>query len=177
MGAHTTLPILGMEVAEFAKYAQGRAQRDFVVIVNESIRNECREPRQMVYFVDITDERTPFAVSNFDVPEQPGNFCSRGGRFGAHASNEYQHPAYDKRDRVHVVVQRRACARWTSATRTARRRSATTSRRSRQTTEALREDASGQRCKRAIQTNNVESTTAATSTSSIARTPGCTSSS
>jgi hypothetical protein len=28
------------------------------------------------------------------VPEASGNFCSRGGRFGAHSSNENQPPIY-----------------------------------------------------------------------------------
>jgi hypothetical protein len=96
-GAHTTLPILGMDVAQFAKDAKG-AKRDFVFIVNESLRNECtEEARQMVYVVDVTHEATPFPVANFDVPEESGNFCTRGGRFGAHSSNENQPPMYAKR--------------------------------------------------------------------------------
>jgi hypothetical protein len=33
-------------------------------------------------------------VSNFYVPESSGNFCSRGGRFGAHSSNENAAPVY-----------------------------------------------------------------------------------
>ena len=51
----------------------------------------------MVYVADITDEKNPFTVANYQVEEASGGFCSRGGRFGSHASNEYQHPAYDKR--------------------------------------------------------------------------------
>ena len=96
-GAHTTLPILGMDLAQFAKDAKGK-KRDFVFIVNESLRNECtEEARQLVYVVDVTNETTPFPVANFDVPEESGNFCLRGGRFGAHASNENQPPMYAKR--------------------------------------------------------------------------------
>jgi hypothetical protein len=96
-GAHTTLPLLGFELPQFAKDAKG-AKRDFVFIVNESLRNECtEEARQLVYVVDVTNERTPFPVANFDVPEESGNFCTRGGRFGAHSSNENQPPMYAKR--------------------------------------------------------------------------------
>ena len=96
-GAHTTLPVLGMDVAQFAKDAKGK-KRDFVFIVNESLRNECtEEARQLVYVVDVTNEATPFPVANFDVPEERGNFCARGGRFGAHSSNENQPPMYAKR--------------------------------------------------------------------------------
>ena len=37
-GAHTTFPMLGMPIAEFAKDKDG-ATRDIVMIVNEQIRN------------------------------------------------------------------------------------------------------------------------------------------
>ena len=96
-GAHTALPVLGIDVPEFAK-DKGGPKRDFVVIVNESLTNECQEPRQMVWMVDITDEKTPVGVANFTVPEShpasAGGFCSRGGRFGSHSSNENQPPMY-----------------------------------------------------------------------------------
>jgi hypothetical protein len=95
-GAHTTFPVLGLEVPEFAKSQKGKAG-DFIVLVNESTQNECREYRQMVFFVDITNESKPFPVANFQVPEASGNFCSRGGRFGAHSSNESFTPIYYKR--------------------------------------------------------------------------------
>jgi len=95
-GAHTTLPLLRMPVPEFAKDAQG-AVGDFVMIVNEQIVNECRETRQRVWIADVTAESKPFNVSNFNVPEASGKFCSRGGRFGAHSPNENQPPMYAKR--------------------------------------------------------------------------------
>ena len=95
-GAHTTMPLLGMPVAEFSKDKDGKV-RDFIMIVNEQILNECLEPRQMVYFMDITVESRPMVVSNFNVPEASGNFCDRGGRFGAHSSNESTAPIFHKK--------------------------------------------------------------------------------
>jgi hypothetical protein len=95
-GAHTTLPVPGIPVAEFAKDKIGKV-RDFVIIVDEQILNECTEARQMVFFVDVTTETRPFSVANYNVPEAGGNFCDRGGRFGAHSSNENQPPVYAKR--------------------------------------------------------------------------------
>jgi len=92
-GAHTALPVIGIEMAEFAK-DKGGNRRDFVVVVNESLVNECLEPRQMAFIVDVTDEKQPVGVSTFNVPEASGNFCSRGGRFGSHSSNENQPPMY-----------------------------------------------------------------------------------
>ena len=59
-----------------------------LLVVGESLRNECLENRQMMYMVDITDETRPWPVANFQVPEESGNFCERGGRFGTHSSNE-----------------------------------------------------------------------------------------
>jgi hypothetical protein len=95
-GAHTTFPMLKMPVAEFARDKDG-ALRDIVMIVNEQIRNECDEARQMVWFADVTLEKTPTMVSTFMVPEASGHFCERGGRFGAHSSNESMAPVYYKK--------------------------------------------------------------------------------
>ena len=95
-GAHTTVPLLGVPVAEFAKDKDGKV-RDFIMIVNEQILNECLEPRQMVYFMDVTVESRPMVVSNFNVPEASGNFCGRGGRFGAHSANESTAPVFHKK--------------------------------------------------------------------------------
>ena len=95
-GAHTTFPLLGMDVAEFAKDKVG-AKRDFVMIVDESLVNECQEARQMVWIADITSEARPFNVSSWTVPEASGNFCSKGGRFGSHSSHENFTPIYYNR--------------------------------------------------------------------------------
>ena len=95
-GAHTTFPVLGMEVTEFAKDKEART-RDFVVVTGETFRNECQEARQMVIFVDVTDETRPVGVSSWAVPEKSGDFCNRGGRFGTHSSNESFAPIYYRR--------------------------------------------------------------------------------
>lgn len=91
-GAHTALPVIGMKLPEFAKDKAG--PRDFVLVVDESLANECTEPRQRVFVVDVTDEKKPVGVATFNVPESAGDFCSRGGRFGSHSSNENQPPMY-----------------------------------------------------------------------------------
>jgi hypothetical protein len=95
-GAHTGFPLLGVEQAEFSKNKDGKV-RDFVVVTGESMANECLETRQIVRIIDITGESKPFGVSTWTVPEASGNFCSRGGRFGSHSSNENFTPIYYKR--------------------------------------------------------------------------------
>jgi len=154
-GAHTTLPVLGMELPEFARDKTG-GKRDFVFVVNESLVNECQEARQMVFVVDITDEKRPVGVATFNVPEASGSFCSRGGRFGSHSSNENQPPMYarktmfvawfnagvraiDIRDPLHP----REIGYYIPAT------TDKTDKRCVKTTQ-------GERCKVAIQTNNVD---------------------
>ena len=95
MGAHTTFPILGMEVAEFARDRAG-GRRDYVLIVNEALASNCGEARQMVWLADVTDEARPMTVSGWTVPEASGGFCAKG-RFGAHASNESFAAVYYRR--------------------------------------------------------------------------------
>ncbi|HZT62977.1 MAG TPA: hypothetical protein VFA36_07550 [Burkholderiales bacterium] len=95
-GAHTAYPMLGMEIAEFASDKDAR-KRDFVVVTGETFRNECQEARQMAIFVDITDEARPVGVSTWAVPERSGGFCGRGGRFGTHSSSESFAPVYYRR--------------------------------------------------------------------------------
>src|SRR5271156_2821371 len=51
-GAHTTFPMLKMPIAEFIR--DKAPTRDIVMIVDEEIVNECADPRQMVWFVDVT---------------------------------------------------------------------------------------------------------------------------
>jgi hypothetical protein len=113
-GAHTAFPILGMQLPEFAKQVlpdaiakesdqdhgpgvqlpKTQGSRDFIAVVGETTANECQEARQMLRMLDITLEKQPIFVSTWNVPEASGNFCSRGGRFGAHASHENMTPIY-----------------------------------------------------------------------------------
>ena len=95
-GAHTVFPISAMPIAEFSKNLLGKT-RDFLVITDEAIQKECLEGRQMAWFVDATTETKPFGVASWTVPEKSGNFCSRGGRFGTHSSNESFTPVYYRR--------------------------------------------------------------------------------
>lgn len=89
-GAHTVFPIMNMAIPTFARFTRG-ATRNIVALTNESTGNECRENAQMTYFVDITTETEPFGVGSYQVEDNSGGavpFCQRGGRFGAHSSDE-----------------------------------------------------------------------------------------
>jgi hypothetical protein len=95
-GAHTTFPMLGMDVPEYAKNG-AQAKRDILFVVGETTDNECHAPRQLARLFDITTESRILGISTWTVPEASGNFCSRGGRFGTHSTNEDMSPIYYKR--------------------------------------------------------------------------------
>jgi len=96
VGAHTAFPMMRVPMTEFTKQRNGEV-KDMVALVGETVANECQEYRQMVRFVDITQETKSVGVSTWTVPEASGNFCSAGGRFGAHSSNESMTPIYYNR--------------------------------------------------------------------------------
>ncbi len=96
VGAHTAFPLLRMPIAEFAKQKNGKV-KDFVAVIGETEANECQEFRQTLRMVDISEETKPTGAAMWTVPEASGNFCSAGGRFGAHSSNESFTPIYYNR--------------------------------------------------------------------------------
>lgn len=92
-GAHTVFPVLGAGQEGAAERKQGGA-RDFVVVSSESLAEECREPRQMAWMVDVSAEAKPQVVASWTVADAGADFCRRGGRFGTHSSNESFAPIY-----------------------------------------------------------------------------------
>jgi hypothetical protein len=95
-GAHTVFPMPQMPIAEFAH--DGYSKRDIVMIIDEATQNECKpQARQMIWFADVTVENRPMIISNYTVKEESGHFCSRGGRFGTHSSSESMAPVFYKK--------------------------------------------------------------------------------
>jgi hypothetical protein len=92
-GAHTAWPVLGIEVPEYRRFRDHRV-RDVVVLVSESVAPGCQEAHHPVFFVDVTVETRPFPIATFQVPDSAGDFCRRGGRFGAHSVNWSMSPRY-----------------------------------------------------------------------------------
>jgi len=87
-GGHTSFPIL-------------KGKQDALLVVSEEGGNMCT-PRaththHVAWLYDITDETNPTLLSTLSVPENPGDFCNKGGRFGAHASTEsFYQPYYGR---------------------------------------------------------------------------------
>jgi hypothetical protein len=96
MGAHNIVPMLHMPLSEFSNQKFGKV-KDFMLLIGETTPNECNEYRQMARIFDITTESKPIGISTWTVPEDSGNFCSAGGRFGTHSTNENLTPVYANR--------------------------------------------------------------------------------
>ncbi len=96
MGAHNIVPMLHMSLSEFSNQKFGKT-KDFMLLIGETTPNECNEYRQMARIFDITTESKPIGVSTWTVPEDSGNFCSAGGRFGTHSTNENLTPVFANR--------------------------------------------------------------------------------
>ncbi|TDJ28659.1 MAG: hypothetical protein E2O55_04605 [Gammaproteobacteria bacterium] len=96
-GVHTAKPIYGIEIPDYDDDAENRV-RDFLLIPSEAGGGayRCQGTRDVMFIVDITQEDKPFPVSTYQVSEESGNFCNRGGRFGPHSINDTYHPGFDK---------------------------------------------------------------------------------
>jgi hypothetical protein len=96
VGGHNVIPMLGMTLPEFGLQKFGKT-KDFLLEIGETTPNECQEYRQMMRIFDISTESKPVGISTWTVPEDSGNFCTAGGRFGTHSSNENLTPIFYKR--------------------------------------------------------------------------------
>ncbi|HVY66330.1 MAG TPA: hypothetical protein VHH11_16040 [Gammaproteobacteria bacterium] len=94
-GVHTAKPIYGFEIADYADNRDART-RDLLLVSSESETFRCQEPRDVMTIFDITEEKHPTPISTFQVPEEPGDFCHRGGRFGPHSFADAYNPKFDK---------------------------------------------------------------------------------
>ena len=95
-GVHTAKPIYDFEIADYADNRDART-RDLLLVASEAGTFRCQEPRDVMLIFDITEEHTPLPIATFQVPEEPGDFCHRGGRFGPHSFADAYHPAFDQK--------------------------------------------------------------------------------
>ena len=155
---HAVLPLIGVAVPQFAHYSTGKV-RDFLLVLPEAIENDCHEGPQVMVVVDITDDRNPIGVANFQVENKDGRFCNRGGRFGPHQTQENLTPVYHKR--IVFVAWFNAGVRAVDMRDPYNPREVgyfipATNQHTRPSCAKSADAAGGKRCKTAIVTNNVE---------------------
>jgi hypothetical protein len=100
-GAHTALPFFDVPIPTYQQHTVLKT-RDLVLLTSEQGRGTHCQPGpgnnrpapHMAFLVDVTNEATPWNLSTFHVDERQGDFCGKGGRFGAHASTESFYPPY-----------------------------------------------------------------------------------
>jgi hypothetical protein len=105
-GGHNSIPIYGMPIPGFQGH-QALRRRDILIQVSEAARaancgqnfpssqlTQGRPGPHFAFLIDITNESTPWPLSTFRVQEDQGDYCGRGGRFGAHSVAESFYPPY-----------------------------------------------------------------------------------
>ena len=100
-GAHTTMPLFGVPIPTYQQHTVLKT-RDLVIVTSEQGRGDHCNPGpggdrpapHLAFLVDVTNEATPWNLSTFHVDERPGDFCGKGGRFGAHSGTESFYPPY-----------------------------------------------------------------------------------
>jgi hypothetical protein len=58
--------------------------RGLAVVTDEAVLDKCADAPKLVWLVDIRDETNPVIIGTAPLPENAGDFCAKGGRFGAH---------------------------------------------------------------------------------------------
>jgi hypothetical protein len=96
-GGHSSMPVLGVPMPQTqAHFADGTPQKkDLLIVSSEDTANNCfgQAPHD-AWILDITDPATPWPMATLTVPQEPGNFCEKGARLGAHAVTEAIYPPY-----------------------------------------------------------------------------------
>jgi hypothetical protein len=95
-GVHTAKPLYDFAIPDYTDNRDAAA-RDLLLVVSEAGSFRCQENRDLLFIYDITDEAHPLPISTWQVPEEPGDFCHRGGRFGPHSFQDAFHPGFDQK--------------------------------------------------------------------------------
>jgi hypothetical protein len=96
-GGHSSMPVLGVPMPQTqAHFANGSPQKkDLLIVSSEDTANNCfgQAPHD-AWILDITNDATPWPITTLTVPQEPGDFCEKGARFGAHAVTEAIYPPF-----------------------------------------------------------------------------------
>ena len=96
IGSHNSTPIFNMPIPQaqanfpISPLSTTLGPQSWDVAINTSEAGgppSCGTSDQYMHnttLVDVTNEQTPWPIATLNVPQFPGNFCQKGGRFGSH---------------------------------------------------------------------------------------------
>ena len=58
--------------------------RGLATVSDEAVMEKCGDAPKLIWLVDIRDETNPVITGTAPLPDNAGDLCTRGGRFGAH---------------------------------------------------------------------------------------------
>lgn len=94
-GNHSAKPLIDVEIPDYGDDHSGR-RRNILIVPSEAEKDRCLAPRPAVFFLDITQEDKPYPISSFQVTEELGDYCNKGGRFGPHSVHDSFEPHFLK---------------------------------------------------------------------------------
>jgi hypothetical protein len=96
-GGHSAMPVFNVPIPEEqSNFGNGAPQsKSLLFVSSEGTANNCfgQAPHD-AWILDIASETTPWPMATLNVPQDPGDFCGKGARFGAHAVTEAIYPPY-----------------------------------------------------------------------------------
>ena len=96
-GGHSSMPVYNVPIPEEqTNWVDGTPQsKNLLFVSSEGTANNCfGEAPHDAWILDISAETSPWPMATLTVPQQPGDFCGKGGRFGAHSVTEAIFPPY-----------------------------------------------------------------------------------
>jgi hypothetical protein len=67
--------------------------RGLATVSDEAVKEKCTDAPKLIWLVDIREETNPVIIGTAPLPENAGDLCARGGRFGAHNLHPNLHGA------------------------------------------------------------------------------------
>lgn len=93
-GTHTAVPLT----------ARVPVPKDYVIVADESILDNCADQVKYNWVFDIRDKTNPVSIATFPTPSER-DYCSEGGHFGPHNLHENRPGAFQSSDIIFGTYQ------------------------------------------------------------------------
>jgi hypothetical protein len=93
-GTHTAVPLT----------ERVPVPKDYVIVADEAIADNCADQVKYVWVVDVRDKRNPVTVATFPTPAEQ-EYCALGGHFGPHNLHENRPGSFQSSDLMFATYQ------------------------------------------------------------------------